>query len=164
MTTAQIATDHVDIVSAKDFDTTVEYLAAALGKASTGELMERLAHSQSWEDYAEQCASLAGSSGLIEIGHLNWGEVLSLSGVAMKARCFIVGNPLTAQKLLSAGGAKVGLYLPAKILVFEANDGKAHVAYDTFGSLMKPFGIDALDRVASAIDTVLKRLAFAAAN
>jgi len=48
----------------------------------------------------------------------------------MKARCFVIGNPVTAQKLLAAGGPAVGLYLPSKILVFEDSDGKVHVAYD----------------------------------
>lgn len=157
-----ITTEHVDLTSNRDFEATVKNLAAELGKASTEKLMDRLAGSADWNDYAEQCSDLAGRSNLIEVGHLNWGKVLSLSGVPMKARCFIVGNPVTAQKLLAAGGAAVGLYLPTKIFVFEDSDGAVHVSYDKFLPIMAPLGNPALDKIASAIDAVLDRLSAAA--
>ncbi|MCM3419769.1 DUF302 domain-containing protein [Sphingopyxis alaskensis] len=164
MATTHVVTEHVDLVSTKDFEATVRGLEAALGNASPGELMQRLAASDDWDDYAAQCAALAGSSGLIQVGHLDWGGVLSLSGVAMKARCFIVGNPLTAQKLLATGGPQAGLYLPAKVLVFEDAKGSVHLAYDTFVPIMAPFGIEALDRMAAKIDDVLDGLVQAAAG
>jgi hypothetical protein len=157
-----ITTEHVALRSTRDFASTVKNLAAELGKASTEKLMDRLAGSADWNDYAEQCSDLAGRSNLIEVGQLNWGKVLSLSGVPMKARCFVVGNPVTAQKLLSAGGAWVGLYLPTKIFVFEDADGAVHVSYDKFLPIMAPLGNAALDKVAGAIDAVLERLGAAA--
>jgi uncharacterized protein (DUF302 family) len=157
-----VSTEHVDLLSSKGFEETVKDLTAELGKATTDQLMERLSASDSWSDYAETCADLAGRSSLIEIGALNWGKVLTLSGIPIKARCFIVGNPLTAQKLLAVGGPDVGLYLPAKVLVFEDAGGAVHVAYDRFSPLMAPRGLAGLDMVAKAIDEVLERLATAA--
>jgi uncharacterized protein (DUF302 family) len=157
-TISTVSTDHVDLLSTKDFDNTVGDLAAELGKASTHELMDRLVGAADWDDYAAQCAALAGRSKLIEVGRLNWGAVLMLSGIAMKARCFIIGNPVTAQKLLAAGGPAVGLYLPTKILVFEAPEGNVHVAYDRL-PLMAPSGNDALSTVAAKIDEVMETLA-----
>jgi len=155
--------EHVDLLSSKGFEETVKDLTAELGKASTEQLMDRLSASGSWAEYTESCAELAGRSNLIEVGTLNWGKVLSLSGVPMKARCFIVGNPLTAQKLLATGGPEVGLYLPTKILVFEDEDGACHISYDRFSPIMSPRGLADLDNVASAIDGVLERLATSAA-
>ena len=155
-------TEHVEWVSSKDFATTTRDLEAELGKASTGELMNRLASAADWADYAGQCATLAGPSGLIQVGHLDWGAVLTLSGVAMRARCFIVGNPLTAQKLLAAGGPEVGLYLPTKILVFEDSNGVVRVTYDRFRLLLAPRDDAAITRIAEAIDQVLENLAIAA--
>jgi len=160
-TVSTISTDHVDVISNKNFDDTVRALAAELGKASTHELMDRLPAAANWDDYAAQCVALGGPSKLIEVGYLNWGGVLTLSGVPMKARCFIIGNPVTAQKLLAAGGPAVGLYLPTKILVFEASDGQVHVAYDRL-PLMAPSGNDVLSIVAAKIDEVLETLAQAA--
>jgi hypothetical protein len=125
-----VSLDHVDLISSKNYDDTVRDLAAELGKSSTHELMDRLAVAEDWNDYAAQCAALGGPSKLIEVGYLDWGGVLTLSGIAMKAHCFIIGNPVTAQRLLAAGGPALGLYLPTKILVFEASDGRVHVAYD----------------------------------
>jgi len=157
-------TEHVDLVSTKSFEKTVKDLIAELGKASTEKLMDRLSASGSWEEYAEECTDFAGRSNLIEVGHLNWGKVLTLSGTAMKARCFIVGNPLTAQKLLVAGGPEVGLYLPTKLFVFEDSTGAVRVSYDKFTPIMAPRGIPALDKVAGAIDEVLEKLAMAAVS
>ena len=110
MRTTTVTTEHVDLISSKPFEKTIKDLTAELGKASTEKLMDRLSASDSWDAYAAECADFAGRSNLIEVGYLNWGKVLTLSGKAMKARCYIVGNPLTAQKLLAAGGPAVGLY------------------------------------------------------
>jgi len=159
---APVTTDHVDLLSSKSFEETVKDLTAELGKASTEQLMDLLSASDNWGGYAETCADLAGRSSLIEVGALNWGKVLTLSGIPMKARCFIVGDPLTAQKLLAAGGPDVGLYLPAKILVFEDEAGAVHVSYDRFSPVMASRGIVDLDKVANTMDGVLERLATAA--
>lgn len=162
--TTSFSNEHVDVRSAKSFDETVRDLTAELGKASTDTLMDRLASSRTWDDYAEECADLAGRSNLIEVAFLNWGRVLRLAGVAMKAKCFVVGNPLTARKLLEAGGPEVGLYLPTKILVFEDAEGGVHVSYDRFGPIMEQYGKEELSQVAGVIDGVLARLAAAAAG
>ena len=161
-TVTTITTEHVDVLSAKSFEETVKDLTAELGKASTEKLMDRLAASDSWEEYEAECAAFAGRSNLIEVAFLDWGRVLTLSGAAMKAKCFIVGNPLTAAKLLAAGGAEVGLYLPTKIFVFEDAEGAVHVAYDRFAGVMAPRGVEGLDKVAGVIDGVLAKLAAAA--
>lgn len=143
-----VTTELVDLLSSKGFEETVKDLTAELGKASTKQLMERLSSSDTWRDYSETCADLAGGRSLIEVGALNWGKVLTLSRIPMKARCFIVGNPLAAQKLLAAGGPEVGLYLPAKVLVFEDVGGAVHVAYDRFSPLIAERGRPDLDQVA----------------
>lgn len=157
-----VTTEHVEVASKKPFDDTVKALSAELGKASTEKLMDRLAGSPTWDAYAKQCRDFAGRSHLIEVGHLNWGDVLTLSGVPTKARCFIVGNPLTAQRLLAAGGPDVALYLPTKLLVYEAEDGSVYVAYEKFVPIMARRAIPELDKVAQAIDSVLENLVAAA--
>ena len=161
--TTSFSSEHVDVLSAKPFDETVRDLTAELGTASTQMLMDRLASSATWDDYAAECADLAGRSNLIEVAFLNWGRVLTLAGSPMRAKCFVVGNPLTARKLLEAGGPTVGLYLPTKILVFEDGEGGVHVSYDSFSPIMAQYGNEALSAIAGVIDGVLGRLAAAAA-
>ncbi|MEQ8833552.1 MAG: DUF302 domain-containing protein [Miltoncostaeaceae bacterium] len=161
-TVTEYTNENVDLVSPKSFDQTVRDLRAELGSASTETLMERLSSSATWSEYEIECGEIAGPSNLIEVAHLNWGGVLSLAGVPMKARCFVIGNPMTARKLIEAGGPSVGLYLPTKMLVFEDADGAVHVNYDRFGPVMARRGLPALDAVAAVIDGVLARLAGAA--
>lgn len=160
-TITTITTGHVDVLSHSSFEETVKNLTAELGKASTEKLMDRLASSDSWDQYDEECAAFAGRSNLIEVAFLDWGRVLTLSGTTMKAKCFVVGNPETAAKLLAAGGPSVGLYLPTRIFVFEDTDG-VHVSYDKFAGVMAPLGVEGLDKVAGVIDGVLEKLAAAA--
>ena len=154
--------EHVDVPSGKDFDTVVADLRAELGTAPTERLMDRLAGSATWEEFAQECEGFAGRSNLIEVGFLDWGRVLTLAGTPMRAKLFVLGNPLTARKLLAAGGPAVALALPTKMLVHEDADGVVHVSYDRFGPVMAAHGIEALDTVAGVIDGVLEKLAASA--
>ena len=158
----QYANTHVVVSTGKPFEKAVKDLQAELGRASTDELMGLLSASSTFEQYAAEIEPLAGRSNLIRVGFLDWGKVMSRVPVAMKAQCFVVGNPLTARKLLEAGGPEVGLYLPTKIFVY-GSGGQTHISYDQFAPVMARHGNEALDKVAAAIDGVLSRLAHAAA-
>ena len=153
---------HVTVTTNKPFEKAVKDLQAELGRASTDELMSLLSASSTFEQYAAEIEPLAGRSNLIRVGFLDWGKVMSRVPVVMKAQCYVVGNPLTARKLLEAGGPEVGLYLPTKIFVYESG-GQTHISYDQFAPVMAQHGNEALDKVATAIDDVLSRLAHAAA-
>lgn len=157
-------TTHVDIASAKPFARVVKDLQAELGKASTEKLMDRLASSATFDDFTAEMEALAGRSNLIEVAFLDWGRVLTLADVPMKAKLFVIGNPLTARKLLAAGGPEVGLYLPTRILVFEDAEGVTHVSYDRFSPIFADRGNEKLSTVAGVIDGVLAELAAAAAG
>lgn len=158
------STIHVVVTSSKPFDKTVEDLRAELGKTSTEDLMRLLSASKTFDEYAAEVEPLAGRSHLIEVGFLNWGKVMSRVPIKMKANCFIIGNPLTARKLLEAGGPEVGLYLPTKIYVFEDNQGVTKISYDRLSPIMAQYKNEKLSTVTTAIDGVLLRLANAAAN
>ena len=153
---------HVTVSTSKPFEKAVKDLQAELGRASTDELMGLLSASSTFEQYTAEIEPLTGRSTLIRVGFLDWGKVMSRVPVAMKAQCFVVGNPLTARKLLEAGGPEVGLYLPTKMFVYESG-GQTHVSYDQFAPVMAQHGNEALSKVAAAIDGVLSRLAHAAA-
>lgn len=159
----QFNNTHVVVTSTKPFEQTVKDLQAELGKASTDELMAKLSASKTFEEYTAEIEPLVGRSNLIQVGFLNWGKVLSRAGISMKAQCFIIGNPLTARKLLEAGGPEVGLYLPTKIYIYEDAHGVTQVSYDTFTPVMAQYQNEKLHAVAKVIDSVLEKLARAAA-
>ncbi len=155
---------HVVVTSTKPFEETVKALQAELGKASTDELMTKLSASKTFEEYTAEIASVVGRSNLIQVGFLNWGKVMARANIAMKAQCFIIGNPLTARKLLEAGGPEVGLYLPTKMYVYEDAQGVTQVSYDQFAPVMAQYNNETLNAVAKVIDGVLATLANAAAH
>ncbi len=155
---------HVVVTSSKPFEKTVKDLQAELGKASTEVLMNKLSASKTFEEFTEEIEPLAGRSNLIEVGFLNWGKVMSRVPIAMKAQVFIIGNPLTARKLLEAGGPEVGLYLPTKIFIYEDQQGVTQVSYDKLAPVMAQYHNDKLNAVAQVIDGVLAKLASAAAD
>jgi uncharacterized protein (DUF302 family) len=101
---------------------------------------------------------LAGRSNLIEVGALNWGKVMSRVPIEMKAQHIIIGNPLTARKLLEAGGPQVGLYLPTKMYVYEDSAGISHVSYDRLSPALARFNNDAVNAIAAVIDGILAKL------
>ena len=69
--------------------------------------------------------------------------------IGMKAVLFVIGNPLTARKLLEAGGPEVGLYLPTKIYLYEDKEGHTQVTYDQIAPIMAQYGNPQLDAVAA---------------
>ncbi len=163
-TRTQYTNNHVVISSQKPFAQTVKDLQAELGKASTEVLMTKLSSSKSFEEFSEEIESLTGRSNLIEVGFLNWGKVMSRAQIGMKAQLFVIGNPLTAKKLLEAGGPEVGLYLPTKIFIFEDAGGQTQVSYDEIAPALAHLENPKVDAVTQMIDKVLAKLAHSAAN
>jgi uncharacterized protein (DUF302 family) len=154
---------HVVIASLKPFEQAVKDLESELGKASTEVLGHKVSAAKDFAELTEEMETLAGKSGLINVAELNWGKVMSRVPVSMKARLFVIGNPLTAKKLLEAGGPDVGLYLPTKIFVYEDKQCVTQVSYDKMAPVMAQYKNPALDAVAEKIDGVLSKLAQSAA-
>ena len=155
---------HVVIASAKPFTQAIKDIQAEMGRANTETLAEKLSASKTFEDFTEEIGFLAGRSNFINVGLLNWGKVMSRVPIGMKAILFVIGNPLTARKLLEAGGPEVGLYLPTKIYVYEDGEGVTQVSYDQISPVMAQYNNPQLDTVAAAIDKALANLADKAAN
>ena len=164
MTITDFTNKHVVLSSDKPFAQAVKDIQAEMGRASTETLGEKLSASKDFGEFAEEMEFLAGRSNFINVALLNWGKVMAKVPIGMKAVLFVIGNPLTARKLLEAGGPEVGLYLPTKIYVYEDKEGKPQVAYDQMGPVMAPYNNPQLDAVAAAIDKALANLADKAAN
>ena len=164
MNVTTFTNSHVVIASAKPFTQAIKDIQAEMGRANTETLAEKLSASKTFEEFTEEIGFLAGRSNFINVGLLNWGKVMSRVPISMKAILFIIGNPLTAKKLLEAGGPEVGLYLPTKIYVYEDSEGVTQVSYDQIGPVMAQYNNPQLDTVAAAIDNALANLADKAAN
>ena len=164
MSLTNFTTTHVVISSAKPFAQAIKDIQAEMGRASTETLGEKLSASKDFAEFAEEMEFLAGRSNFINVALLNWGKVMAKVPIGMKAVLFVIGNPLTARKLLEAGGPEVGLYLPTKIYVYEDAQGVTQVTYDQVAPVMAQYNKPQLDAVAAAIDQALANLADKAAN
>lgn len=164
MTTTDFTNTHVVIASAKPFAQAIKDIQAEMGRASTDTLAEKLSASKTFAEFTEEIEFLAGRSNFINVALLNWGKVMARVPIGMKGVLFVIGNPLTARKLLEAGGPEVGLYLPTKIYVYEDREGVTQVTYDQISPVMAPYNNPQLDAVAAAIDKALANLADKAAN
>ena len=164
MSVTDFTNKHVVLASAKPFAQAVKDIQAEMGRANTETLGEKLSASKDFAEFTEEMEFLAGRSNFINVALLNWGKVMAKVPLGMKAVLFVIGNPLTARKLLEAGGPEVGLYLPTKIYVYEDREGRTQVTYDQIAPVMAPHNSPQLDAVAAAIDKALANLADKAAN
>jgi len=136
MTVNDFTNKHVVLASAKPFTQAIKDIQAEMGRANTETLGEKLSASKDFAEFTEEMEFLAGRSNFINVALLNWGKVMAKVPIGMKAVLFVIGNPLTARKLLEAGGPEVGLYLPTKIYVYEDSQGVTQVTYDQLGPVM----------------------------
>lgn len=153
----------ITIASTKPYAQVIQDLEAQLGKGSTQGLADKVETSKDWDEFKEKVEPEVGSSGFINVAEVNWGEVMSLVPLSLKAKIYIIGNPLTARKVLEHL-PEVGQYLPTKIYVYEDKQGVTQVAYDAISPVFSQYGNEDVNKVGAEIDKELKKLADAAAH
>lgn len=73
-------------------------------------------------------------NGMMVLGRVNQGKVMSMTGLQMKGESFFVGNPTMGKKIFKMSPA-AGAVVPLRIYVWEAG-GKSHVGYFEPSSLL----------------------------
>lgn len=154
---------HVTIASTKPFEQVILDIEEQMGKGSTQGLADKVKTSKTWDEFKEKVEPEVGESGFINVSELNWGEVMSLVPFALKAKLYIIGNPLTARKVLEQL-PEVGQHLPTKIYVYEDKQGVTQVAYDPLSPIFSQYGNEEVNEIATQVDKELKELAEAAAK
>jgi uncharacterized protein (DUF302 family) len=82
--------------------------------------------------------------------------MLSMTGLNLKATLFLVGNPTVGKKLFDQNHG-VGLYVPLRVFVYEANE-KTFISYDKPSSLLGQFNDKQIDMVAKMLDQKIEGL------
>lgn len=90
------------------------------------------------------------------------GALLQITGSPRRAMQYDIGNPLTGTKMTRHVLA-AGLYAPIRVILYEAEDGRARFEYDRPLSTFAQFGDEAVTAVAAALDAALGRTLRAAA-
>lgn len=92
----------------------------------------------------------------MRIDHGAW---LARIGVSVRARLYILGNPLIARTMLRHDIA-AGLHVPVRVIIYEdPQSGSSRLAYDLPSSLMARLGSEPLLAAAKRLDEKLTALA-----
>lgn len=127
-TTAFAQEARVSIPSSKPFDQTVEAFKMAVSKG-----------------------------GMMVMSTVDQGNMLKMTGLDMKGTLFLVGNPNVGKQVFEKDPA-AGLYLPMRVYIYQASDGKAYLSYDKPTVVLKQFNNTNIDQTAGMLDQKLDML------
>jgi uncharacterized protein (DUF302 family) len=118
---------------------------------------------KSFEDVTDAIGKLVAKNGMMVMAEVDQGKMLSMTGLQLKAKLFLIGNPTVGKKLFEQNHA-VGLYVPLRVFVYNDANGKTFVAYDKPSSVLSQFDSAEVGMVAKMLDEKLDGLASMAAK
>lgn len=128
------------------------------GGASAQDSRVTVESTKSYEQTVDKLKAAIGQGGMMVMAQVDQGNMLSMAGLKLKAAIFLVGNPTVGKKLFEQDHA-VGLYIPIRVFVTEAKDGKTYLSYDKPSSSLKQFNNPEISAVAGMLDQKLEGLA-----
>jgi uncharacterized protein (DUF302 family) len=90
---------------------------------------------KSFEQTIDQLKSVVSQGGMMVMATVDQGNMLAMTGLKMKGTLFLVGNPTVGKQVFEQDHA-AGLYLPLRVYVYEAKDGKTYLSYDKPSALL----------------------------
>ncbi|HEV2387711.1 MAG TPA: DUF302 domain-containing protein [Candidatus Acidoferrales bacterium] len=126
--------------------------------ASAQESRVAVESTHSYEQTVDKLKEAVGRGGMMVMAQVDQGQMLSMTGLKLKATLFLVGNPTVGKKLFDQNHG-VGLYVPLRVFVYQSEDGKTFVSYDKPSSLLKQFDNRQIDMVAGMLDQKIQGLA-----
>jgi len=119
--------------------------------------------SKPFADVAGAVKKMVAGSGMMVMAEVDQGKMLSMTGLKLEAKLFLIGSPNVGKKLFQRNKA-VGLYVPLRIFIYSDGHGKTFISYDKPSSLLGQFGDSAIKMVAGMLDQKLDGLAHMAAK
>jgi uncharacterized protein (DUF302 family) len=136
---------------------------AVLGVAFSGmalaqDSIVKIQSQKSFDQTISAVQSTTSQNGRMVMGHLNQGQMLSMTGLQLKAESFLVGNPNVGKKLFTADHA-VGLFVPVRIFVYEDTDGHTYVSYAKPSASLGQLKNDQVSMIANMLDEKIQNIA-----
>lgn len=113
---------------------------------------------RSFEQTVDQFKSAVGQGGMMVMASVDQGNMLSMTGLKLKATLFLVGNPTVGKQLFEQDHG-VGLYVPIRVFVTEEKDGQVYLAYEKPSTQLEQFHNPEIDKIAAMLDQKLQNLA-----
>ena len=104
--------------------------------------------SKSFDDVTNAVKMLVAKNGMMVLAEVDHGKILSMTGLKLKAKLFLVGNPMVGKQLFEQNQA-VGLYIPVRVSVYTDANGKTFVEYDKPSSLLNQFNDEKIGGLAT---------------
>lgn len=143
--------------------TMVMLLGAFGGAAWATDARTTVESQSSFEQTVDHLKSAVGQGGMMIMAEVDQGNMLSMTGLKLKAKLFLVGNPTVGKKLFEKD-AGVGLYVPFRVFVTEGKNGKVTISYDKPSSVLEQFDDADIRMTAAMLDQKLAGLAEMAAR
>ena len=111
----------------------------------------------SFDDTVAQLKQMVAKHGMMILGEVNQGKILSMTGLKLKATSLFVGNPTIGKKLFSANPG-IGVAVPIRVSVYEDKAGSVHISYVKPSKQFAPFKNDEIAMVGKKMDENLSML------
>lgn len=154
----------LSVVSPRPFEEIVQELTAAFGHPDMNAFHSAVVEAATVAELEHVVDGAIGSSGLMEFGRFDAGEVLRKEGGSHQAKLLrvLVGNPLVMREMATRV-PDAASYAPVTILVSERPDG-VHLSFDSLASLLAPYGDEPALAVARDLDAKIESLLETAAG
>lgn len=164
MTTRQISIQRLSVISAREFESVIAAVNAAVGHPDIGDFARKLAGAKNYDEMERVVQPVLGKYGLMEFIHFDMGMILAKArgSGAPKSLRVIIGNPLIMQAMMQHV-PDAAAYAPVTLLIDERADG-VRLSYDTMASLLAPYGSAEALRVARELDDKVGQLIAEAAG
>lgn len=113
---------------------------------------------KSFDDVTNAVKMMVAKNGMMVLAEVDHGKVLSMTGLKLKAKLFLVGNPMVGKQLFDQTHA-AGLYIPVRLYVYADANGRTFVEYDKPSSLLAQFNDQKVAMVAKMLDEKIGGLA-----
>ncbi|HKI44236.1 MAG TPA: DUF302 domain-containing protein [Balneolales bacterium] len=125
--------------------------------SQSGPGIVKVESSKNFDQTISAFKKMVSGNGMMVMGQLNQGKVLSMTGISVKSHTFFVGNPSVGKKLFSADHA-AGAAVPVRVNIYEDTNGHTYVAYIPPSEELSSLNNQKIDMVAKMLDQKLHKL------
>jgi uncharacterized protein (DUF302 family) len=138
-------------------------VAAALGLAGTALAAQpggpgvQVVAEGSVDQVVGQLKKMVADGGMMVMGELHQGKVLSMTGLKVQSESLFVGSPTVGKDLFSAQPG-AGLVVPVRINIYQDAEGQTVVSYVPPSEQLAGFEDDTVNRIATMLDENLAKM------
>lgn len=112
---------------------------------------------KSFDQTVNKVKALVSENGMMVMGEINQGKMLSMTGLNIKGISLLVGNPTVGNKVFSVDPA-AGLAIPVRLYIFENKANKVIISYYKPSDLLSQYHDPKIEKIGKMLDNKLEKL------